>query len=314
MNHGSTETAATPEEQMEKGGFYYLPKGNGKALAEILASLGPESPVGAVVLRAAEPDRGLICAILDHSGQLVQVPQVGGDPTNLGRSQAALLQDQKDLRALTANLICAQEAENRHLARELHDLFSQKLAGMSMDLSALSAKPPRSSEALSERLRALGEQVGSLAEDVHQMSRRLHPSILEDLGLEVALKNECAAFEQQYDIPVEFRAAGEPGNCGKDVALCLYRIAQESLRNIGKHAEAASVRMTLSGSEEDVVLSIQDSGNGFSPEAMKRRGGLGMVSMEERARLVNGRFSIESAPGKGTRVEIRVPLNHGELA
>ena len=140
------------------------------------------------------------------------------------------------------------------------------------------------------------------------MSRRLHPAILGDLGLEAALQEECDSFSQQTGIPIEFHARDVPRRLPEDIALRLYRIAQESLRNIRRHAQAVEVRLFLASDGEVVTLFIEDSGDGFDLEEVRGKGGLGLISMEERARLVNGILNMSSQPGVGTRVELRLPL------
>ncbi|MBI1955684.1 MAG: PAS domain S-box protein, partial [Acidobacteria bacterium] len=136
-----------------------------------------------------------------------------------------------------------------------------------------------------------------------------HPSILDDLGLTATLRAECAAFSKQHGIPARFLPHNVPESLPSDISLSLYRIAQESLWNAAKHAEAKEVLVTLTGSGEEIVLAIHDDGNGFDLAQIKGKGGLGLVSMEERVRLVNGGFSVTSEPGKGTSVAVRVPLS-----
>jgi len=227
------------------------------------------------------------------------------------RNESAILRYQQELQALTARLIEAQELESKFLARELHDVFSQKLAVLGMEMAALAQGPPPSSQALGGRLLKFTEQLGALAKDIHRISRRLHPAILDDLGLAAALKNECIAFSEQYGIPTEFISGDNPQALPEDISLCLYRVAQESLRNIGKHGGAAHVRVALTGSVREIALEIEDRGRGFDLETIKEKKGLGLVSMEERVRLVNGTLSIRSKVGKGTRVRVRVPLRKG---
>jgi signal transduction histidine kinase len=140
------------------------------------------------------------------------------------------------------------------------------------------------------------------------MSRRLHPAVLDELGLAAALREECVAFSAQAAIPCGVESSGVPRSLPEDVSLCLYRVAQESLRNIAKHAQASKVRVSLSGSKDGITLRVEDTGNGFDPKEVKGKGGLGLISMEERVRLLNGKFAIQSHPGKGTRVEVLVPL------
>jgi PAS domain S-box-containing protein len=229
------------------------------------------------------------------------------------QNEAAVLRYQQELQGLTGKLIEAREQESKLLARELHDVFSQKLAVLGMEIAALGQKPPESPHALKSRLQQLTEQIGVLSRDIHHISRQLHPAILDDLGLEAALRNECLVFSEQHCISAQFVARDAPRSLPGDLSLCLYRVTQESLRNIGKHARAQEVRVDLSASDREIVLMIEDIGHGFDLREGRGKGGLGLVSMEERIRLVNGTLSIRSQPGKGTRLEIRAPLREIEL-
>jgi PAS domain S-box-containing protein len=230
------------------------------------------------------------------------------DVTERRKSEQTVLEYQKQLQRLAASLISDQETENRELARELHDVFSQELAALNMEVTMiLHAAGARSR--LAPRLAELGKKLSRLAEEIHGTSRQLHPSILEELGLEAALREECEALSQHSGLPVRFTAAGIPPQLPQEVRLSLYRIAQESLRNIRKHVGAAEVSVRLAGDGQGVRLRVEDSGDGFDVEQARKRGGLGLISMEERARLVNGTFSIRSRPGAGTLVEVFVPLH-----
>jgi len=287
-----------------------------EAVRQHLATFSPESPVQTLVRQMTGPNRPwrqwVTRSFFDDRGRIVEFQSAGRDVTELKQSEAALLLYQQELRALTAKLISVQEESNKHLARELHDVFSQKLAVLGMEITALEQRVTESPEALGNRLRQIAEQIGGLAKDIHQMSRQLHPAILDDLGLAAALNNECLAFAEQYGIPVEFTAQNVQEPIPEDVSLCLYRVAQESWRNIGKHAGATEVRAALSGGSEEIALVIEDFGDGFDLEEVRGKGGLGLVSMDERVRLVDGTFSIRSEPGRGTRVEVRVPLRRGK--
>jgi signal transduction histidine kinase len=158
----------------------------------------------------------------------------------------------------------------------------------------------------------MGEEVGRLAQDIHRLSRQLHPSMVDHLGLMAALRAECAAFSKQHGIAAELVPAEIPDSLPGEIALSLYRIVQESLWNVAKHAQAHQVRITVAQADGELLLAVEDDGKGFDPDQVKGKGSLGLVSMEERVRLVNGRFSIQSHPGKGTRVEARVPVPHPE--
>ena len=229
------------------------------------------------------------------------------DITGLKAAEAALRQSQEELRDLAARLISAQETESRRLGRELHDGFSQKLAVLGIELGLLRLRPPSSEQLLKERLTYVCEQLKELAEDLHATSRTLHPTVLYDLGLSEALKHECGLFAGQHGIRTTATSGELPESIPEDVALCLYRITQESLWNIRNHAKASEARVALGSEGGEIVLTVEDNGCGFVRDDVRGRGGLGLVSMEERVRLVRGKFSIASIPQGGTRVEARVP-------
>lgn len=139
------------------------------------------------------------------------------------------------------------------------------------------------------------------------MSRRLHPSILDDLGLVKALRSECHNFSERHGIKVKFKHRRVPASLPGDLALCLYRIAQEGLGNIARHADSADAFVDLVGVNGEIDLTIKDHGRGFS--VRKSEGaGLGLVSMRERARLNGGVAAVHSIPGKGTTIEVRIPV------
>jgi PAS domain S-box-containing protein len=280
---------------------------------EFLRLLEERGSVRGFECRVCRKDRSAIWVSLnaraarDDSGKLVSFTGTVVDITELRAAEAALHQYQEELRDLAARLILAQETESKRLSRELHDVFSQKLAVLGIDLGLLRTRPPDSSAVLRERLERICERITELATGLHQASRRLHPAVLDDLGLGVALANECAALAEQNGIEVKCASRKLPERLPEDVALCLYRIAQESLRNIRKHAQARKVRVALRGGDGEIVLTIEDDGLGFVRQQVRGKGGLGLISMEERVRLVGGRLLITPRPGGGTRVEVRVP-------
>ncbi|HEY7334746.1 MAG TPA: chemotaxis protein CheB [Bryobacteraceae bacterium] len=228
------------------------------------------------------------------------------DLTETKKNEAALVRYQTELRNLTARLLGMQETGNRELARELHDDLSQKLAALGMEISTL-LQPAKAPNEFAERVQALGARVNGLAEEVHALSRRLHPAILDELGLRAAVKEECIGFSSQTGVPVQFESRELPAHIPDSVSLCLCRVAQESLRNIAKHAGAAEVRVEIWGAKDGIHLRVVDSGRGFNLDEAKGKG-LGLISMEERVRLENGNFAILSTPGHGAAVEVFVPL------
>jgi signal transduction histidine kinase len=227
--------------------------------------------------------------------------------TELERNQRALEEYKQRLQELTAGLLNAQENASRALARDLHDVFSQELSVLATQIFALQEES-KSNDELASRLSELGARSVRLAHNLHRTSHELHPTILEDLGLKAALAEECDTFQERSRIRTHFTAENIPATLPAGVSVCLYRVTQESLRNIGKHAaNCNAVRVILSGSR-GVTLCIEDNGEGFNLEDAHKKGGLGLISIEERVRLVNGSLSIRSEPGKGSSLEVVVPI------
>jgi signal transduction histidine kinase len=193
-----------------------------------------------------------------------------------------------ELELLAGRLMSAQEDERRRIARELHDDLSQRLAAVAIAAANLGDQN-------------IKEQIASISHDIHSLSRQLHPAILDDLGLPAALEAECRLFFERGGPPVDLSLA--PANLPRDAQLVLYRIAQEALRNILKHAEATEVSLSLAGAH----LTITDNGKGFDKAARGYRAGVGLSSMEERARFVGGAVTITSTPGGGTIVDVELP-------
>lgn len=152
------------------------------------------------------------------------------------------------------------------------------------------------------------EQLIKVSEEVHRISRQIHPSILEDLGLVRAIESECAMLMKHEDLRIRFSKENLPAVIPKEVALCLYRIVQESLKNITQHSRAESTDIFLKGGDSSICVTVQDAGAGFDPLQVRHKPGLGLASMRERVVLVNGVFSIESKPGHGTVVNVKLPL------
>ena len=223
-------------------------------------------------------------------------------------SERILRQNESDLRGLAGRLIHAQEEERSRLARELHDDLAQRLAVFAIDVGRLELQLTDPPAPVREALREMKNGIVRISQDVHSLSRQLHPSILDDLGLIKAVESECAGFSRREGIEVVFNHENIPRVIPKDVSLSLYRIIQEGLRNISKHACAEHISVSLKGIDHDVLLSVQDDGIGFDWAEVKENPGLGLSSMRERARLIHGEFSIKSQPEKGTVITVRAPL------
>jgi signal transduction histidine kinase len=229
--------------------------------------------------------------------------------TALHDSEAALLRTREELRALTASLLKAQEEERRRVSRELHDDLSQKMARLQFDVETLEQQLPSDMTDDKTRLQSIRDEVAALSNDLRRIAYELHPSMLDHLGLSVALRAFSREFSEREAIPVKFTARKVPAQISTEVASALYRIAQEALRNVAKHAGKTTVKISLTGGRNVVSLSIQDYGIGFDSLSVQGKGGLGLISMQERARLLHGEFSLEASPGCGVILMIRVPLN-----
>jgi PAS domain S-box-containing protein len=227
---------------------------------------------------------------------------------SLRRKERDLRDSQAQLRALAARLITSQEEEASRLARELHDDLNQKLAFLAVEAEMIERRLPESANAVREGMRSLARRAVEVSEDVRRIAQQLHPAVLDDLGLEPALRSHCAAFARMSGIAVRFSSRGVGQPPPPDVALCLYRVAQEALRNTAKHSGAPRASVMLTGGSGAIRLSISDPGSGFDPGDARGRGGLGITSMEERVRLAGGSIRVESQSGKGTRIRVHVPL------
>jgi signal transduction histidine kinase len=219
-----------------------------------------------------------------------------------------LTRKQAELHELTERLIEAQEQERRRIARELHDDLTQRLAALAIDAGTLRRTADGDGERLLTGLERIRQQIGAISTDVHSLSRRLHPAILEDLGLAAAIEAECRGFFERGGPPVDFRSNGDPDSLPDEVQLGLYRIVQEALRNTGRHAAAEHVEVSLLVQPDAVRLEIRDDGRGFAPANRAGEGGLGLASMQERVRLLKGSFDIDSKVGVGTLIRVSIPL------
>jgi signal transduction histidine kinase len=154
----------------------------------------------------------------------------------------------------------------------------------------------------------ISETAGQLSNDLRRIAYALHPSTLDHLGLAVALRAYIREFVKRSGIQVSFTAAGVPPTVSQEIASSFYRITQEALRNIGKHAAHSSVAIRLKGTPTHLKLSIRDDGPGFDREGVRSKGGLGLISMEERARLIHAAFELKTRPGGGAAIAVSAPL------
>ena len=230
------------------------------------------------------------------------------DITARKEAETALRNSEQQLRALAGNLLTAQEDERRRLARELHDDVTQRLAFLSIELGKLAGEVPDYASETGARIRALQEQTLRVSNEVRRLSHGLHPSVIADFGLGIALEAFCEEFEKAQGIQVQFEGLVEDSQLDPDSATCLYRIAQESMRNALVHGRASEVSVELSVGAAAMQLRVRDNGLGFCPDEARFKTGLGVISMRERVRLLRGTFALSSERGKGTEILASVPL------
>jgi PAS domain S-box-containing protein len=228
--------------------------------------------------------------------------------TSLRRTAESLMQRQgEELRQLAGKLISAQDDERRRIARDLHDDLSQTLAAIAIDMGRLASK--HSTLEIAGELRRVKEHATQAAEHVRQISHQVHPAILDDLGLKMALEEYCSEFESRSGIVTHFTTENLPDRLPSDISDCIYHIAGECLRNASKHSGGGTVFVNVGMVGNMVHLNVRDNGIGFNLSASSTSRGIGIVTMNERARLVGGRVSIRADVAEGTTVSVEVPVN-----
>ncbi len=217
------------------------------------------------------------------------------------RAVAGQMECRRAVQDLSHRLVTVQEEERRRLARELHDSMTQRLGRLAIDVGLVE-------RSVGTALGKVRDGLVGISEDVHAISYSLHPSFLEDLGLVEALQVECSKFTEQSSIQVDLAERDLPAAIPRDVTLCLFRIVQEALRNVERHARASSVEVSVHGDDDGIYLLVRDDGIGIDPSLEREQPGLGLVSMRERTDMLAGTFEIDSRPGQGTALLAFLPL------
>jgi signal transduction histidine kinase len=227
------------------------------------------------------------------------------------RAEQSLRSSQSKLQKLTGRLLTIQEEEDRRIARQLHDDISQRLSALTLDAAAIDRELQVTGELPTSSLENLQQKIVNIAADVHNISRRLHPQILEDLGLVKAVRTECKSISQLEEMEIELIADDPVAGLTDEKALCCYRVVQEALRNVAKHSQSNKATVHIWQTNGEAFVSVQDQGRGFDSKAAGKSGGIGLTSMRERVNLCSGQLSINSAIGQGTKVEVRMRLKNG---
>ena len=257
--------------------------------------------------------------LLRHDGehrwiQDIGVPRLNPDGTFAGYigscndvtdSRAA----QEALAGISRKLIEVQERERTRIARDLHDDIAQRIALLAIDIDEFQQTLPECSSEVFARLDALRNQTSQLATDVQAISHGLHSSKLEYLGIVAAMRAFCREFAEKHQVEIDFQSHDLSDAVTSETSICLFRVLQEALQNAAKHSGVRHFEVELSQTSREIQLTVADLGTGFDPKAALNGCGLGLTSMQERLRLINGCLSIKSKPGRGTRVYARVPVS-----
>jgi PAS domain S-box-containing protein len=236
-----------------------------------------------------------------ENGEFAGMIAAGTDITDLRSAEDELLD-------LSGRLINAHEKERSRIARELHDDLSQQMALLSIDLEQLAQRVPDASPEISRSLGKALQRAQDVSSELHRISYEIHPAKLDRLGLAAASLSLCREVSKQQSLRLECTFKDIPDPLPRDISLCLYRVLQEAVRNIVKHSGACHAQVELSGTPSEVRLRISDEGVGFSLDSVGNKGGMGLLNMRERLRIVGGTISIDSQPLRGTTITATVPL------
>jgi two-component system CheB/CheR fusion protein len=238
------------------------------------------------------------------------------DLTEREFTNESLRQSHDRLRDLTAGLLNAQDEERGRISRELHDDFNQRLAMVAVELENLEKTPfLQSAELPRTMVASLRKRTETISDDLRTLAHRLHPSVVEHLGLSAAMRSLCEDFRNQQHLRIKYRERGIDGlTTPPEIALCIYRVTQAALHNVARHSGSDRATVALTGRTGRILLSVSDNGAGFDLKLAREGKGLGILNMEERARLAVGAFTIRSNVGKGTRVAVEIPLLNAVLS
>jgi signal transduction histidine kinase len=225
------------------------------------------------------------------------------------RAEDKLRRSLDQLRALTSYLQYVREEERTRIAREVHDELGQALTGLKLDMSWLAARLARNARPVQEKVRTMVDHIDETIQTVRRIATELRPGILDSLGLVAALEWQANEFHSRTGIPCQVVAAVDDSQLQQQFATVFFRIYQETLTNIIRHAKATQVEVRLLEESGALVLTVKDNGRGISEEEIANTRSIGLVGMRERAMLIGGEITLQGAPGKGTTMTLRVPLD-----
>jgi len=255
----------------------------------------------------------IITALRDDQGSLLGFAQVTRDITGLKQAEKQLRDSREQLRALAAYLQSVREEERTRIAREVHDELGQALTGLKMELAWLDKKFAEASHFpalrfLRQKTREMPEVVDQIISTVRKIATELRPGVLDDLGLEAAIEWQIHDFQKRTGIKCEFASNLSDIVLSQERATAVFRIFQETLTNIARHANASRVKIKLEASHGKLLLEVQDNGKGMTARDLSGAKSLGLLGIRERATMLDGEVTIVGRRGKGTTVGLRIPL------
>ncbi|MDE2628137.1 MAG: PAS domain S-box protein [Burkholderiales bacterium] len=286
------------------------PESHAAVRERVIQALASDVPVPMVnerIVRFDGAEREVVIAVAslpDHGRTTLQM--VISDITERSRESQELERSRRELRRLSANLVDAREEERRRIARELHDELGQRLTALKMELAALADQTPQ--PGARERIAAMLEMVDETVASVRRIATDLRPLMLDDLGLNAAIEWLANGWARRMGIAVRLQLGDVDSELGEVAAIALYRMVQEALTNVARHARATEVQIETRREGGDLVLTVQDNGTGFAEPSVYREGTHGLMGMRERAYMLGGQFEIGGASGGGARVTVRLPL------
>jgi signal transduction histidine kinase len=244
---------------------------------------------------------------IDYEGRDARLV-LANDVTEKIVAEDALKKSHEEFRQLASHLEKIRETERTHIAREIHDELGQQLTGLKMDISWINRRIKSQDIEVQQKISETIQLIDGTVKTVRRIATELRPSILDDLGLVAAMEWQSSELEKRFEISCKFTSNLPVVNVHTDMATGLFRIYQECLTNVIRHAEATEVNAFLEAQPDQVVLTITDNGKGFDPADIVNKKTLGLLGMKERASLMGGEYSIESVPGDGASIIITVPL------
>lgn len=298
---------------------YALPAFDGYAALAIAKEQVPDTPfifvtgtmgeeVAIETLKSGATDYVLKTRLARLGPAVQRALRESADRRERQRAEDKLRRSLEQLRALTTYLQYVREEERTRIAREVHDELGQALTGLKLDMSWLATKVARSAQPVQDKVRTMVDHIDETIQTVRRIATELRPGILDSLGLGAALEWQANEFQSRSGIACQVTAAVDDSQLNQQLTTVFFRIYQEALTNIIRHAHATRVDVLLSEANGALVLTVKDNGRGISEEEIANTRSIGLVGMRERAMLIGGEITLQGAPGRGTTMTLRVPL------